>query len=41
MIEIYKESAGIRALYTTVREFAATHPRDTVMDGGTVASIMT
>jgi len=41
MIEIYKESSGIRALYSTVREFCAAHPRDTVMDGGTVASIMT
>lgn len=40
MIEIYKESTGIRALYSMVRDFTATHPRDTIMDGGTVAGIM-
>ncbi|MBI1181072.1 MAG: hypothetical protein GC201_10975 [Alphaproteobacteria bacterium] len=40
MIEIYKESEGIRALYRMVREFVADNDRDAVMDGGSINRIM-
>jgi hypothetical protein len=40
MVELYKSSESLRKLFTIVRELGTEHDRDEIVDGGSVAKLM-